>query len=244
MVKKGTMSKKELDYIVNQLQQTQNETAGALALQPSQSIKLPNRLFSVKPWFMGIVVGVILTLGAWFSWHVYSQNADALKSGTAVLSIQKLATLATAQEHVKTILSKEDNKLFGKTINFNFPGSQRTIFLVVPAEVTAGVDLKDVTQKDVTLDAKTKTINIVLPHATIVQDPSLDLKNIKTFSSEGIFRSDVKWDEGFQLADLAKQQVKDEAIKSGLLKTAENNACLALQDFFKNIGYSVNVTFK
>ncbi|MBM7652447.1 hypothetical protein JOC76_001905 [Neobacillus cucumis] len=49
-----------------------------------------------------------------------------------------------------------------------------------------------------------------------------------------MFRSDVNWDEGFKQEDLAKQKIKKEATQSGLLKTAEDNARLALQDFLKN----------
>jgi len=243
MNQEGKMSKKELDYVINQLQQAQKESAATIAVQPSQTFRLP-KFSSVKPWLKGIVIGIILAFIVLFAWRGFFQRAETLKSGSAVESIQKLSTLATVQAHVKTILSKEDNKLFGKTITFNFPGSKRTLFMVVPGEVTAGVDLKSLKQKDVSVDAKTNTINITLPHAAIVQDPSIDEKNIQTFSSEGIFRSDVDWDEGFQLADLAKQRIKEEAINSGLLKTAEGNARSALQDFFKNLGYKVNVTFK
>ena len=116
--------------------------------------------------------------------------------------------------------------------------------MVVPGEVTAGVNLKNLTKKDITLDTNTKAIHITLPHATIVQEPSIDLKKIQTFSSEGMFRSGVNWDEGRQQVDLAKQKIKKEAIQFGLLKTAEDNARLALQDFFKNLNYTVTVTFK
>ncbi|MBM7652448.1 hypothetical protein JOC76_001906 [Neobacillus cucumis] len=88
------------------------------------------------------------------------------------------AVTATAQAHITTIVSKEDNKLFGKSISFDFPGSKRALFLVVTGEVTAGVDLKNLTKKDITLDTNTKAILITLPHATIVQAPSIYLKNI------------------------------------------------------------------
>lgn len=242
--KDRTLSTRELDYIVSELQQAQRETSSTIALQPARSIKLPRVKTSIKMGLIGILLGIILSLAAWLTWHTYSERANSLQSDSVVESIQKLATLATAQEHVKTILSQQDNKLFGKTISINLPGTKRTLFLVVPGVVTAGVDLKDLKPKAISLDNKTKTISITLPHATIVQDPSLDLKNIKAYSSEGIFRSQVNWTEGFQLADTAKQQIKQEAIDSGLLTTAEDNARLALQDFFSNLGYKVKVTFK
>ncbi|MBB6444542.1 DUF4230 domain-containing protein [Bacillus benzoevorans] len=104
--------------------------------------------------------------------------------------------------------------------------------MVVPGEVIAGVDLKSLTKKDITLDTKMKAIHITLPHATIVQAPSIDSKDIQAISSEGIFSSDINWHEGFQLEDIAKQKIEKEAIQSGLLKIAENNARLALKEFF------------
>lgn len=243
MAKSEKLSKQELDYIVHQINQAQKETASTVAPH-AHSIKLPRRLSSIKTWLKGIFIGMLIALVAFFTWHLYMQKTAAYTSGSVVASVQKLSTLATAQAHVKTIISKEDNKLFGKTISFNLPGTQRTIFLVVPAEVTAGVDLKDVTKKDLALNPKTKTISITLPHATIVQDPSIDLKNIQTFSNDGILRGNISLNEGYQLADLAKQKVKQDALQSGLLKTAEDNATIALQDFFKNLGYTVTVNFK
>lgn len=244
MREEGKISKSDLDYIINQLKQTEKETASTLAVQPARPIHLFQKFQLVKSWLWGIVIGVIVSLVILFAWYVYLQKEETLKSASVIESIQKLATLATVQEHTKTIFSEEDNKLFGKSISFDFPGSKRTLFMVVPGEVTAGVDLKNLTKKDITLDTNTKAIHITLPHATIVQAPSIDSKDIQTFSSEGIFRSDVNWEKGFQLEDAAKQKIKEEAIQSGLLKTAEDNARLALQDFFKNLNYTVTVTFK
>lgn len=244
MNEEDKISKSDLDYIINELKKTQKETAATLAVQPARPIHPPQRSQLVKTWIWGIVVGVIVILVILFARYVYLQKEETLKSASVVESVQKLATLATAQAHIKTIISKEDNQLFGKSISFDFPGSKRTFFLVASGEVTAGVDLKNLTKQDITLDTNTKAIHITLPHATIVQEPSIDSKNIQTFSSEGLFRSEPNADEGFKQEDLAKQKIKKEAIQSGLLKTAENNATLALQDFFKNLNYTVTVTFK
>jgi hypothetical protein len=245
MSEEDKLSKSDLDYIINQLKQTQNETASTLAVQPARPIHLFQKFQLVKSWFWGIGIGVIVSLVILFAGYVYLQKGETLKSASAVESIQKLATLATAQAHIKTVVSIEDKKLFGKSIPWDIPGSKRTLFMVVPGEVTAGVNLKNLTKKDITLDTNTKAIHITLPHATIVQSPSIDLKKIQRYSSEGIFRSSVtNWEDGSQLADLAKQKMKKEAKQFGLLKTAEDNARLALEDFFKNLNYTVTVTFK
>jgi hypothetical protein len=241
--KEDKLSKSDLDYIMNQLKQTQKETASTLAVQPARPINLFQKFQLVKSWFWRIVIGVIVILVILFAGHVYLQKEETLKSTSVVESIQKLATLASAQAHSKTIVSKEDNKLFGLSIPWDFPGSKRTLFLVVPGEVTAGVDLKNLTKNDITLDTNTKAIHITLPQATIVQ-ASIDSKNIIPFSNEGMFRSEPNGKEWFKQEDLAKQKMTNEAMKSGLLKIAEDNARIALQDFFKNLNYTVTVTFK
>jgi hypothetical protein len=245
MNEEGNLSKSDLDYIISELKQTQKETASTLAVQPARPIHLFQKFQLVKSWIWRIGIGVIVALVILIAGTGYLQKGETLKSASVVESIQKLATLATAQGHIKTIVSQEDNKLFGKSIPWDIPGSKRTLFLVVPGEVTAGVDLENLTKKDITLNPDKKAIHITLPHATIVQAPSIDLKKIQPFSSEGIFRSSVtNWDDGSQLADLAKQKIKKEAIQFGLLETAEDNARIALQDFFKNLNYTVTVTFK
>lgn len=242
MREEGKIFKSELEYIINQVKQTQKETAAALAEQPVRSTHRPQKLKSVKSRLLAIAIGIIVLL---FAWNVYLQKEETLKSATVVESVQKLATLTTAKAHIKTIVSKEDKKLFGKNISFDFPGTKKTLFMVVPGEMTAGVDLKNLTKKDISLDTKKKEIRITLPHASFVQEPSIDTKSIQTFSSEGIFRSsNVNWDEGSELEDIAKQKIKKEARESGLLKTAEDNARIALQDVFKNLNYTVTVTFK
>ncbi|MCM3584232.1 DUF4230 domain-containing protein [Mesobacillus maritimus] len=65
----------------------------------------------------------------------------------------------------------------------------------------------------------------------------------QAIDNSGIFRGDVKWDEGFDLTAKAQEQIRQDAISVGLLVTAEKNAEKALKEFFKNIGYTVNVTF-
>ncbi|MBO0959667.1 DUF4230 domain-containing protein [Neobacillus sp. MM2021_6] len=243
MNEEDKLSKSDLDYIMNQLKQSQKETASTLAVQPARPIHLFQKFRLAKSWTLGIVIGVIVGLVISFAGD-FLHKGETIKSATVVESVQKLATLATVQAHIETIVSKEDSKLFGKNISFYFPGTKRTFFLVASGEVTAGVDLKNLTKKDIILDTNTKAIHITLPHATIVQEPSIDSKNIQIFSNEGLFRSEPNGKEGFEQEDLAKQKIKKKAKESGLLKTAEDNARTALQDFYKIQDYTVTVTFK
>lgn len=142
------------------------------------------------------------------------------------------------------ILEQEDNKIFGKDIQFNLPGTKQEILLVVPATVIAGVDLKEVTYSDIQVNEEEKEIEITLPRATLLQNPAIQMDQVQTFSDEGLFREEIKWDEGFDLASVAQEQAKQEAVEIGLLQTAEKNAEKVLKEFFGNFGYTVNISFE
>ena len=213
---------------------------GKSPIIPRSLLKFIFQFWGVKILLISVLLIVVIASGYW----LFSGTTFKKESITFVEQVQELATLATAEAHVKVIIEQEDNKLFGKDINYNIPGTKRELFLVVPATVIAGVDLGEVTPENIKVDDKEKRLNIVLPSATLIQEPAIQTDKVKTFSDEGLFRSEVKWDEGFDLASEAQAQIKQEVIEIGLLKTAEKNAEKVLQEFFTNLGYSVTVSFK
>jgi hypothetical protein len=198
------------------------------------------QFWGFKILLISVLLIVIIASGYW----LFSGSTLKKESITFVEQVQELATLATAEAHVKVIIEQEDNKLFGKDINYNLPGTKRELLLVVPATVIAGVDLSGITSKNIKVDDKEKRLEIVLPSPTLIQEPAIQTDKVKTFSDEGLFRSEVEWDEGFDLASEAQAQIKQEVIEIGLLQTAEKNAEKVLQEFFANLGYTVTVSFK
>jgi hypothetical protein len=121
--------------------------------------------------------------------------------------------------------------------------SIRSVIESVKATVIAGVDLKGITSDDMEINEETKEIDITLPHAKLIQDPSLQMDKILAVDMNGLFIDDIKMNEGFEKASVAQEQIRQDAISIGLLDTAEKNAEKVLKEFFKNIGYTVNVSF-
>lgn len=185
-----------------------------------------------------ISVGVVAKIG------FFAHSNTKEDSVTIVEGVQDLATLATAEAMVTTIMEQEDNKLFGQDISVNIPGTKRTVFLVVPATVIAGVDLQSLTAKNIQLDEKSKKVTIMIPHAKVIQDPSIQFDKIKTFSNEGIFRSHVDWKEGYKFVSEAKKQIIQEANELGLLDKADKSAVKVLTNFLTTLGYDANVEFE
>lgn len=246
---------KEKDEKIAQLERQLIELKEALQ-QSAATVALDHNLRSVSPpkgtfnsfikagklkIILPILVFLVVTLVV--IW-LFEGSTFKKESVTFVEHIQELSTLATAEAHMKAVIKEEDNKIFGKEISKNLPGTKRELVLIVPGTIIAGVDLKGITSEDMVINDETKELDITLPHAKFIQDPSLQMDKILTFENGGLFRTDTKMNEGFKKTAEAQEQIRQEAKSIGLLVTAEKNAEKALKEFFKNMGYSVNVTFK
>lgn len=238
----------QIERVLKELKKGEEESAATAVIGRSRGndnlsgalFKLLFKLWGKRIFLFTLFLIAILSAGAWF----LSGSTLKKESTTFVEQVQELATLATAEAHIKVIIEEEDNKLFGKDISFNLPGTKREILLIVPATVIAGVDLKGINSNDIKVNDNEKVLEIDLPKATFIQDPTIQMDNIKTFSDEGLFRGEVQWNEGFDLAAEAQEEIKKEAMEIGLLESAEKSAEKVLKGFFSNLGYTAKITFR
>jgi hypothetical protein len=239
---------KEIERIIEELRSGKEESAAtAVVGQKREKRTISGAIFKLFFRFWGIkflVIVLLLIAATAGSIWAFSGSTFKQESTTFVEQVQELATLATAEAHLKVVIEQEDNKLFGKDISVNFPGTKREVILIVPTTVVAGVDLKQLDSSDIKVNDKEKEIKISLPKAALIQEPTIQMDKVTAFSDEGLFRGDVKWGEGFDLAAEAQKQAKDEAIEVGLLQSAEQNAQKVLQEFFSSLGYQAEITFK
>lgn len=247
------MSKKDealtqIERVLKELKKGEEESAATAVVGQNRGnanisgalIKLVFKLWGFRI-FLTVLLLVVIASGA--TWLFFGSTFKK-ESTIAVEQVREIAKLATAEALVTVTIEEEDNKLFGKNIPVNLPGTKRELLLVVPATVIAGVDLKGITSDDIKVNEDKKELEIVLPRATLIQEPAILMDHVKTISDEGLFRGEVKWDEGFDLAAEAQGDIKDEAIKIGLLESAEKSAEKVLEGFFGNLGYTVKLTFK
>ena len=225
----------KVDELLTELRAGREESSASLAAHPVSSSKL-----TTLSRMLIILLFIASVIGAGF-WYV-SGNTGRAESTVFIEQVHGLATLATAEAHVKVILEQEDNELFGEKIDLNIPGTRRELLLVVPATVIAGVDLEAIDKKDMKVDEEKKIVEIVLPRAQFIQEPSVKMDEVRTFSNEGLFRGKVEWNQGFDLAGIAQERIKQEALDSGILQKADENAETVLKEFFGQMGY--NVIFK
>ncbi|WP_336046428.1 DUF4230 domain-containing protein [Solibacillus ferritrahens] len=246
------MSKKDealiqIERVLEELKKGDEESAAtAVVGQNRGNTNISGTLFRILFKFWGLkmfLIALLLIALTFGSTWLFFGSTFKNESTVFIEQVQELATLATAEAHVTVTIEEEDNKLFGNNIAINLPGTKRELLLIVPATVIAGVDLKGITSDDIKVNDDKKELEIVLPRATLIHDPAIQMDQVKTFSDEGLFRGEVKWNEGFDLAAIAQKEIKDKAIEIGLLESAEKSAEKVLKGFFSNLGYTVKITF-
>jgi len=234
----------QLEAIQKELQEAKQQMAATVALNERHGHRSKAMLTPMK-WrgqVLALIIVFLLVVGTMLIMN--RSEKTTIETGSFIEQIKDLSSLATSQAYVKAVIEKEDNQLFGKEISTNIPGTKRNLLLLIPGTVTAGVDLAKLNQKNLQIDEDEKTIKISLPHADIIQEPTLDFEKAQVFSVEGIFRDEVNWEEGYELAEEAKGLVRTEAISQGLIEIAEKNAERTLTEFFSALGYKTVVEYE
>jgi hypothetical protein len=236
----------QLEKQLIELKEAQQQIAATIAVERNlKSLSLPegiSKFFLKAGRLKNIVILVLLVIISIVIWQ-FAGNTSKQESGISVERVREIAKLATAETDLKVLKRIEDNKIFGKDIPKNLPGTKRELLMVIPASVIVGVDLKRITHEDMVINEETKEIDIILPHAEFIQEPSIQMDKIQFVDNNGFLRSDTKIKEFLKLA-YAQDLIIQEAESTGLLDTAEKNAEKALKVLFKKNGYKVNVTFK
>lgn len=242
MIKSKKQRQKELNAAYKEQATTMEWEPTSTFRFPALATKKNKRLTSKLILFLFTIV-LILIAAIVFLWKFAFSEEPAIHTGSYLEQMKEIANLATSQAVVKVIIEKEDNELFGKEIDTNIPGTQRKILLVVPGTVTAGINLEDLTTDNIIVEEEKKKLTLYLPHASFLQDPSIDFDQVETFSISGLFRGEVDWEEAYSLANEAEEEIKKEAIEQGILEQAETSAEKTFQQFYSQLGYTVDVRF-
>ena len=150
------------------------------------------------------------------------------------LMLRELNDLATVQYVVTKIIKANDDSWFKI--------GTRKILMSCTATLTAGIDLSKITENNI--DIKNKTIDLHLPHATLL---SLDIKpeDLKTeYEDVSLFRSSFSSAERDAFAAQGEANIRKSVDSLGILQTAEINANFILTDFLRRLGYEkINIHY-
>lgn len=201
---------------------------------------------TIKRRMLGLLLLIVIVGGSatWLTWSFAKGTHATIEKSAVVERIRAIEQVATAEAHIKAVIEREDNQLFGKEIGVNMPGTKRKLLVIMPGVIRAGVDLDTLTEEDVTIDYDQKTATLALPPIQFLGSPSLDFDHVDIFSAEGLFRSEANMKEAYTLANEAKALIVEEAEQQGLKEVAAQNAEQLVKELFAFEGFTVTVTFK
>lgn len=138
--------------------------------------------------------------------------------------IESMSTLQTTMFRVDTVVRAKERD---KQVFLVFTQKGERLLLFVKGHVTAGVDLKELTAEDITVDAANRSVNIRIPAAKIL-DAVLDDYTVETY--EGAVPEDVSREALQTGLERGREQIAATACESGVLDQATKDARQAFGD--------------
>ena len=146
----------------------------------------------------------------------------------SILSIKEMSDLATVEYTVSKIIRASDDKTWFKI-------GDRRILMSCEAQIKAGIDLSEVTEKSFSIDNKNITLRLPPPKLISLSLPPE--KIITEYEEVGLFREKFNSNDREDLAVQAEQQIRNSISQLGILEQAKVNTSILLTNFLQKLGY-------
>jgi hypothetical protein len=190
---------------------------------------------------MTVVLLIVLVGGAFVLtvWRPFDTTPTALRSTpSVVVAVRDLARLESAEYHIERVIDLRDrqSRLFGLI------RTQDAILFVAVGQVTAGIDLTELADGDVTVDREAGSAVIVLPPARVLST-RLDNERSWVYARSTDVLAQRKEDLETRARQEAERTLEQSAVDGGILERARTNAERTIATFVRSLGYtSVSVT--
>ena len=186
-------------------------------------------LSGVAGFFVGLVLALLLALGA--GWVVFFRGGSRidLSRPTVVQHIQQLQRLETVVYSMEKIVTGSQESRFLPRL---LAGDR--LLLIVHGDVTAGVDLAALDPSNVTVNGK--SVELTLPEPMIFAT-RVDNGRTRVYTREtGLFSSPDPELESETRRE-AERQLTQAALDGGILKAAATNARTTLTSLLQGLGF-------
>lgn len=145
-----------------------------------------------------------------------------------VAVLREMEELATVEYTITKVVKANDNQTW-------FKMGDRKILITCEAIVKAGIDLKQLTEKDISRSGKTITLHLPPPKILSVNLPP---ENIQVaFEKVNLFRDPFSGKERDELMAQAEQQIRDSGAELGIIEQAKVNTRLLLTRVLSQLGF-------
>ncbi len=156
-----------------------------------------------------------------------------------VRAVQDLARLETARVHTERVVDLRDRQ----STLFGLVDAEDAILLVAAADVSAGVDLTQMTDGDVIIEPDRHAATVRLP-APEIFDARLDNDRTYVHSRQTDRLADRSAHLETRARRQAEQNLEQSAIDAGLLERARRNARITIEALLHSLGFEeVRVEF-
>ena len=146
-------------------------------------------------------------------------------------SLRAISELTTVEIIQYTTIEKGDDRGW---LNWA-TGDQISMFVV--ASIGAGVDLDDLSDEDILVDAEAGQVVVRLPSAEITYvAPDTEATHVYNRDTGVFTRGDPDLERSARLA--AEELLVEQALESGLLERADERARLVIDNLIRSLGYT------
>lgn len=190
-----------------------------------------------------LALPIALTLGAvallavvMAVWRPLDGGLTMRSGPSVVVAVRDLARLETVEYHVERVIDLRDSQ----SLLFGLIRTEDAILFVAVGQVTAGVDLGELSADDVVVDQRRSTATITLPAARVLST-RLDSERSWVFSRTTGALARRQEDLETRARREAERSLEQTAVEGGILQRARVNAERTVAAFVRSLGYD-NVT--
>ena len=127
------------------------------------------------------------------------------------------------------IIDFKNAKLFN---DFQIPFTEKSFIFTVKSRVKAGVNLEDLTAKDISVLQKKLTINLPEPMIT-----SKEILSYKVYDEKDGLFNEVTTEDTLKALKLFEKDIEKQAIESNIIDKAKANTELIVKNLFLSYGF-------
>lgn len=185
-----------------------------------------------------ITLAVALIISSYYIYKGFESSSHEKITSSGVLErVNSISELNTVEMYFNEIIDYKDAKLFH---NIQIPFTQKSFIFTVKAKVKAGIEMTGLTEDDIVIN--NTDISLTLPAPVITSAEILEYKAYD--EKDGLF-NEIKNEDTFTALDQFKKDLRKQALDSGILDKAKENATASLTGLFKSLGFeSIEIRFE
>lgn len=194
-------------------------------------VQLIRSLLRWLPWLLVLVLVffIVREAGKWFG-NTEEEPVETVSHQTILQEVESLGRLELVRYNFKELIElNEKNRPYLGV--FDVPDSR--VVVISQGEAVGCIDLTKIREQDVRLQGDTVLVRLPEPELCYYK---LDMENTRIYSIE----KQVYFKKESELAQkalrLAERQMRDAALKSGILEQTRRNAETMLRPLLENVG--------